>query len=458
MKKIMRTFWIIIVIILNIAIFGSLLVPSTVSTPKLSQTAPMKNVIIDGIINETEWADRDWTISFFLDVDDVGNPPDKDGTNYLYLGEDLSYFYIALDLCSDQTNNITDEWISLWLNIANRSFNNYEDWAKYLNNGTESLIYDVGNDKTWQFFDYGITYSKPVDFNDNNEIIPINGNVWGDYTQLDSTIIAPPYYTITSGKNGSDYIAWIDFSIDMKKWFPVLPGIFTSDVDKVNFDLWFRINTTITENKLILWYSNETINVNDPNQVRPMGVLDGFTISETFWYDKGNITADHKIQFSLYANHSAPFNISLAVFEFKTLNHIINSPQSSVSYPFSSLIDFDLAWGFNVSPNSVTNHRMFEFKVPKSSLEHYDSDKDIGIMIGGYGTLSFPNTSYWVYSKYIDEITEEQSKDYYYFNMLGIEFPLTERGGAIFGYNSLLIIGIIGISSVIIIKRKLKTD
>jgi hypothetical protein len=79
-------------------------------------------------------------------------------------------------------------------------------------------------------------------------------------------------------------------------------------------------------------------------------------------------------------------------------------------------------------------------------------------MIGGYGTLSFPNTSYWVYSKYIDEITEEQSKDYYYFNMLGIEFPLTERGGAIFGYNSLLIIGIIGISSVIIIKRKLKTD
>ncbi|MHA2088909.1 MAG: hypothetical protein ACW972_11565, partial [Promethearchaeota archaeon] len=326
MKKIMRTFWIIIVIILNIAIFGSLLVPSTVSTPKLSQTAPMKNVIIDGIINETEWADRDWTISFFLDVDDVGNPPDKDGTNYLYLGEDLSYFYIALDLCSDQTNNITDEWISLWLNIANRSFNNYEDWAKYLNNGTESLIYDVGNDKTWQFFDYGITYSKPVDFNDNNEIIPINGNVWGDYTQLDSTIIAPPYYTITSGKNGSDYIAWIDFSIDMKKWFPVLPGIFTSDVDKVNFDLWFRINTTITENKLILWYSNETINVNDPNQVRPMGVLDGFTISETFWYDKGNITADHKIQFSLYANHSAPFNISLAVFEFKTLNHIINSP------------------------------------------------------------------------------------------------------------------------------------
>ena len=120
------------------------------------------------------------------------------------------------------------------------------------------------------------------------------------------------------------------------------------------------------------------------------------------------------------------------------------------------MFDLDMAWGFNASANNPANHRMFEFKIPKSSLEHFDSDNEIGIMIGGYGTLSFPNSSYWVFSKYIDEITEEQSKDYFYYNMLGIDIPVDGRGETIFGYDFLLIIGIIGICSVILIKKKVR--
>ena len=101
---------------------------------------------------------------------------------------------------------------------------------------------------------------------------------------------------------------------------------------------------------------------------------------------------------------------------------------------------------------------MFEFGIPKSSLEHYDSDQDIGIMIGGYGTLSFTNSSYWVYSKDIHLFTEEQSKDYYYYNMLGIDIPVVDGEVAINGYQILLIIGIIGICSVILIRKKLRIN
>ncbi|MHA2288317.1 MAG: hypothetical protein ACXABG_05980, partial [Promethearchaeota archaeon] len=82
MKNKKQQFWIISAIILNMILFGTSIIPRANSALKLSLSPPMKNVVIDGNINATEWADRDWTISFFLDIDEVGNPPDKDGTNY----------------------------------------------------------------------------------------------------------------------------------------------------------------------------------------------------------------------------------------------------------------------------------------------------------------------------------------------------------------------------------------
>ena len=96
-----------------------------------SGSTPMENVVIDGVINEAEWADKDWKIGFYLDIDEVFNPPDTDGWNYLYLGEDVSNLYIGLDLCSDQTADLTDEWIGVWLNINNRSFDSLTTWANY---------------------------------------------------------------------------------------------------------------------------------------------------------------------------------------------------------------------------------------------------------------------------------------------------------------------------------------
>ncbi|MFW9774002.1 MAG: hypothetical protein ACFFEO_17755 [Candidatus Thorarchaeota archaeon] len=452
MKNNKQKFWISTSLILNIILIGTLIVARADSVPKLSQSPPMENVVIDGIINETEWADRDWTILFNLDVDDVGNPPDKDGTNYLYLGEDLNNLFIGLDLCSDQTNNVTNEWISLWLNIANRSYDNYEDWAKYLNNGTEALIYDVGNDKSWQFFNYGLFDNQQVGVNGDDEYKVIHGSVEGNYTLLQ---ISTPDFNVYPVKTGSDYIAQVDFSVDILKWFPVLPGILANNVDRVRFQLYSSTNTSITENKIIVWYPNGTWNKNDPDQTNSIN-KDPVFMSEWFWYDRGNITYDRKLNFTLFANHSAPFTIRLGFFTFSVVHYLIHVPHSSVSYPYSSLFDFNMAWGFNISANNGVNHRMFEFEIPKSSLEHFDSDHDIGIMVGGYGTLSFVNSSYWVFSKYIHEITEEQSDDYYYYNMLGIDVPIIDGKNAINGYYILLIIGITGLCSVILIRKNFK--
>ncbi|MFW9824743.1 MAG: hypothetical protein ACFFE4_17505, partial [Candidatus Thorarchaeota archaeon] len=75
MKSKKQKFCISTTFILNLVFFGTLIVARADSAPKLSQSPPMESVVIDGIINETEWADRDWTILFNLDVDDVGNPP-----------------------------------------------------------------------------------------------------------------------------------------------------------------------------------------------------------------------------------------------------------------------------------------------------------------------------------------------------------------------------------------------
>ncbi len=96
------------IIVISILILMSLgLTPISLSaeTPKMSGSLPMEGITIDGVINETEWEGLDWKVPFYLDIDDAGNPPDTDGFNYLYLGEDLSNLYIGLDLASDKTGD-----------------------------------------------------------------------------------------------------------------------------------------------------------------------------------------------------------------------------------------------------------------------------------------------------------------------------------------------------------------
>jgi hypothetical protein len=96
---------------------------------------------------------------------------------------------------------------------------------------------------------------------------------------------------------------------------------------------------------------------------------------------------------------------------------------------------------------------MFEFSIPKAELEHYDSNEELGIIVGGYGTLGFINGSnFWVFST-IDYWQRVEDSSYYnYYDMKGVESP----GGAISGYSLIVLIGITSVCSIIVIKKKLK--
>ena len=142
---------------------------------------PMNNVVIDGVINENEWSGADWKIDFYLDVD---NTPDYNGTinvdgeNVLYVGEDLNNLYLALDLCSDRSDNETSEWIGVWLNTANRTFDNYFDWVTFFDNGVETLLHEVEENQPWEYYSEEIDlYTEHI--NDDTEIMPTYGKFNG---------------------------------------------------------------------------------------------------------------------------------------------------------------------------------------------------------------------------------------------------------------------------------------
>ncbi len=417
--------------------------------PKISNPSPMKNIVIDGNINETEWSDKDWKVEFYLNIDEVFNPPDADGYNYMYLGEDMNNLYIGLDLCSDQTGDVTDEWLGVWLNINNRTFYNTTTWENYFNDGVESLIHDVENDELLPFFTNYITWWPGKKVNSDNEYNSVLGNIEGDYTLLDSGIQPP--FNITSVPNNGDHQIWIDFSIDVSEWFPNFGTLFASAVQEIEFTLESRVNTTITDQKIILWYNNGTYNKDDPNQIFEIND-DIIWQPESFWYEGGNLTVDHKLQFSLYGNHSAPFMTQFDYFLFDVYYNASNTMGGAMSYPYISIANYQIEWDFAPSFNNASNHRMFEIQIPKSELEHYNPNGHLGIIVGGYGTMAFPNELFWVYSTSIMNIRQYNSDNYYYYNMQGCSLP----AGIIPSYDVLLLISIIGIISLILIKKIIK--
>lgn len=440
----------VILLILSCLLFISLYsLKANANLPKTSDASPMKNIVIDGNINETEWSDADWKVEFYLNIDEVFNPPDSDGYNYLYLGEDIYNLYIGLDLCSDQTGNVTEEWLGVWLNTNNRSFNNITIWENYFNDGVESLIHDVEIDDVLPFFtDYFSSWTGRG-FNSDSEYTPILGNIEGDYTLLGTGI--EPSFNITSVPYLGDHQIWIDFSIDVLDWFPNFDTLFASVVQGIDFTLESRVNTTITDQKIILWYNNGTYNKDDPNQIFEIND-DTSWQPEIFWYDGGNLTVDHKIQFSLYGNHSAPFKTQFDYFQFDVYYNDSNDKGGAMTYPFSSITNYQIEWDFAPSFNNASNHRMFEIQIPKSELEHYNPNGHLGIIVGGYGTMVFPNELFWVYSTNIMQIRPHTSDFYYYYNMQGCPLP----AGVIPSYDVFLLIGIIGIISLILTRRIIK--
>ena len=82
---------------------------------------------------------------------------------------------------------------------------------------------------------------------------------------------------------------------------------------------------------------------------------------------------------------------------------------------------------------------MFEIRIPKSEIEHYDPNGNLGIIVGGYGTLTFVGTNYWVFSSFMGGIQPYDSSRYLFIDMLGIEIVLPP---GIPGYDLLVLAGV----------------
>lgn len=435
---------------LFIPLIIALLMVFGIGSTVIADSTPMKNINIDGIITDAEWSDRDWKVPFFLDIDDVGNPPDSDGYNYIYLGEDTQNLYIGLDLASDKTGNITGEWLSLFLITNNRTFSDYNGWEEYLNNGTESLVYDVENDQIWPFLSDTIGGASNR-VNDESEYNALYGTIEGSTVELDG--LDDIYFNITSEFDNGYYISQVDFSIDTTKWFWIFNEIYAETINTIRFQMNHTVNDTINEHKLYLRYPNGTLNPDDPDQVRSLNTGTSVEILD-FWYDGGNLTADHKMQYTLFANNTTPFQTEIDMFWLIPYYNLSNSVVS-LTYPYTSINDFQIEWSFGPGPDNVSNHRMFEIRIPKSELEHYNPDEYLGIIVGGYGTMTFIDKNYWVFSEFINYIWEQNSVNYKYFDMLGCIAPSSSN---IPGYNPLLLLGILGISTLILFRKKLKNS
>ena len=416
--------------------------------PKTSGTTPMQNIVVDGVINETEWADGDWKIKFHLNIDDAFNPPDKDGANYIYLGEDHTNFYVGLDLCSDQTGDPTDEWVGIWLNVNNRTFDNITTWASYLDDGAESLLHDVEYDQPLPFFrDELSIMGGGYDVNNDGEWITVYGTTQGDYTLFDDS--TTPTFNITSELIAGDHLTQIDFAVDIKEMFTLFPEIYAANVNEMRLYIECRSNITIDNHNVVFWYNDGTMNPNDPQQTIAINTGTGW-VSDYWNYGVANLSSEYIMKFSIIGNNSAPFETYFEQVEFAIRNNRTNTFNGAMLSAYSSISNYDIQWSFGTSANNNSNHRMFEISIPKTELEHYDADEEIGIIVGGYGTMSFPNELFWVFGSFNNSIRHQQSINYMYYDMFGLDAPPQSK---IPGYILPIMMALVMVSTFSLIKK-----
>jgi hypothetical protein len=430
-------------IIICLALFGVF----SISRNSITQFPKMASISIDGVITEEEWSNADWNVSFYLDINNTADWNGKinvDGNNSMYLGQDGSNLYIALDLWCDRSDNDTGEWVGVWLNTINRKFSGYTEWMGYLNDGAESLIHSVDLDQPWDPYTNNIgNWIQYIE--ENNTYNSEYGKTEGTYGNFQYTWRDD--FNITSELVGLDQLYRLDFSIDLDNWFPyyevydVLQGI----------EVWVvtKSNITINNHNIMFWYSDGTMPpMTDTNQVKFLNTGTSYQ-TDIISYGMGNVTADHKFQFSLFGNHTDAFTTNLDVLNFWVWLNDSNSV-GLVGMPLSSIKNYQIEWGFGSSPGNSTDHRMFEISIPKSELELYKSYKELGIAVGGYGTMAIIGTNWWAFSKVDTYIPYLESSLYNYYKMKGSPPKVVP------GYNTILMLAILGLVSIILANIKPK--
>ncbi|MFW9767664.1 MAG: hypothetical protein ACFFF9_14625 [Candidatus Thorarchaeota archaeon] len=389
----------------------ALIISSTLFVNASGNSFVIAEISIDGSISGGEWESAAHKVEWFMDAD----PENSDGYNYMYLDEDDNSLYIALDLCSDQTNNETGEWIGVWLNTNMTEVNNgpYEsprDWEAALDRGMESFVFDVDNNETMEFFheSYNTAYfHNPVNF------VAVNGSLEGESS--DTWSKDSVYLNATSVFNGTHYLTRVDIPIDFSTFFPVFEELFLDHVRYLRLDYNFQHNTTLSEHFLSVSDLDGNLN---PSIVKSLGTGTGVIDSSVVLFPE-NFTSPSEVILSLNGIGAAPFKTSYDFLRIDLRVDSVNNIAEHTVLPYSSILSYNIDWSFGPSENNATEHRQFEIKIPKSELEGYEDNSDLGIIVGGYGTLiSFPNTHNWVFANdTLTGIPESEWTKYNYYPM-----------------------------------------
>ncbi|MHA2090814.1 MAG: hypothetical protein ACW98K_08135 [Candidatus Kariarchaeaceae archaeon] len=393
----------------------------TVEVSSISFLTP-SSIVIDGNLSLNEWDDAEHVTQWYMDADQTN----YDGFNYLYLAEDVAHLYIAIDLVSDQTNDETDEWVGIWLN-TNKTIIDVPDlqnatkmWYEALDKGMESLIFAVDNNQEMPFLNSagGLVSRYYGDLKSLNDAIAIEGTFEGSLDDLDANG-DNKFANMTSEYNGTHHVYRMDINISLTDYYDLFPDIYTNNTGSANIRTPFYNNVTIDEHYLTIRDSSGNLLLGNANQTKTIHTSTSYGF-EDITALPGNFTQDEVVQFTFIGVNNAPFKTSFDSFTFD-----LKTPRNTfladgyLNYPYSSIKNYEIAWSFDGSENNITAHRSFEFKIPKSELEGYIQDTDLGIQIGGYGTLvSFNNTHHWVFTNNtITGMPHMFSAEYIYYDM-----------------------------------------
>ncbi len=422
----------IIAVILVIGIGGgAFFVGFLMSNDWMINTDPTQlTPTIDGIIEKKEWLRSSYyNIPFYLDadngVDPVVDKANVDGWNYLSVAEDEDYYYLAIDLCSDRTNNKAGEWLAL--HLANRlpdTFNSKLAFYSLEDFGYEYIYYDVENDipmpyyldEVANFIDY--PHIPIVPEMDTMEVL--RGNITGDFydfwTEGDTKnfTVTSHYYESLGGFSPGQFFG-IQFGVNVtEKLTDEYIPLFWSTISDFDLDITIKANLTA-----------DSVHIGDPTEFY-CGVMEhgpgpnDMSSSVTFLTDPNVVllTADTVEHVTVDLDHLT-INGTDGMFYFTVYgyNDVDVLPTGfEVQIDKMSLMlhggeigtvidntigtgNYDIAYSYGPSENCAEDHRMFEFKIAKSEFPTLDDDM-FYINLAGYGTMAIAGSNYWMYPVY----------------------------------------------------------
>ncbi|MHA1198398.1 MAG: hypothetical protein ACTSQF_03505 [Candidatus Heimdallarchaeaceae archaeon] len=386
---------------------------------------------IDGIIEKSEWIRANYyNLPFYLDIDNTIDPLESkanvDGWNYLSVGEDEDYYYFAVDLCSDRTNNKDGEWFAFHLanQLPDALSSNLAFWALE-DYGYEYLYYNVSGNNIFDYaLDYGVGSQSYYDI----PIVPqmdtmdvLRGSASGGFDEFQSVAdneifeVTSIFYEAESIWLAGDFVD-IHFGVNITEKLPDedVSAIMASMTD---MDVRIVIESNLT--------SNPTIHLGDPDLIHfsvaehggmPGNISDAsflnnieektFTANSTYYVDSDldhttiNAT-DGMFYFTIHAwndeDAANPTGYEFLIDKI-SLKFTISEIYSIVGTSLASA-NYDIAYSYGPSDKCAEDHRMFEFKVAKSEFPAL-ADEVLYLNLAGYGTMLMTGTNYWVYPVY----------------------------------------------------------